>query len=706
MRRYPTIVTFGLSTGLLLFTGCGTVIQSDGQDASNKFIIEAEHDFGIPEELPAAARMVTYKAGQMSVTGDVPATPDGAVTLLLSGDDLTIRINEEPPGRFHSTKRLPTRHIELTFRLADMGLDACNSDIQVGPVEATLLNGEVTLAQAALALHPLAAGVVRNGRFNICAELWADFDGSLDVEKVSFGFSNKRSGEHFVELCHVPPGDPANQHTIVVGAPAAQRHLAHGDYLGSCRAVDDTHEVDSDGDGVVDVDDECSDTPAGDEVYPNGCTVIVLTADVGPDLTVVEGETVSVTASAGVVQGDYNVSELVYLWEQVSGPDALYESNGPHLAIQTTDVEGVVVFLLTVSTQDGLAPSSDELTITVNPARVLRVVAGKWHNVAMLEHARIIPWGTNRYGQLGDGSLVDTIYDVAAGPTTTLLVFEDGSAWSMGANALSDSAVPVEIVGMPAIVDVAAQSSGGLLLDDAGTVWGFGDTRNLQCELGGEPSPTASGMLGPITIPDLPANIVGVSAGDAHGVALDADGVAWVWGSRFGCTPIPILDEVVAVAAGDTAFCLFLHVDGTVWGIGSNNFGQLGNGATTSSFDTVTQVVGLSDVVQIAAGHAHSLFVTSDGTLWTSGWNRYCQLGLEGEVSPEKPLFDTVVTQPVAPGLTNVVSVAGGYTHSLAVQDDGTLWAWGSNATGQLSTGTLSDLPSLVCTPVEIELAE
>jgi hypothetical protein len=40
-----------------------------------------------------------------------------------------------------------------------------------------------------------------------------------------------------ITICHIPPGNPANRHTIVVGAPAASAHLAHGDYLGACKAV-------------------------------------------------------------------------------------------------------------------------------------------------------------------------------------------------------------------------------------------------------------------------------------------------------------------------------------------------------------------------------------------------------------------------------------------------------------------------------------
>ncbi len=48
-----------------------------------------------------------------------------------------------------------------------------------------------------------------------------------------------RAGQAKVELCHLPPGSPDQAHTIAVGAPAVETHFAHGDFLGSCEAVDD-----------------------------------------------------------------------------------------------------------------------------------------------------------------------------------------------------------------------------------------------------------------------------------------------------------------------------------------------------------------------------------------------------------------------------------------------------------------------------------
>jgi uncharacterized membrane protein YgcG len=56
--------------------------------------------------------------------------------------------------------------------------------------------------------------------------------GALSEQRGKAGATKDNDGK--VHICHIPPGNPANAHTISVGAPAVQAHLAHGDYVGSC----------------------------------------------------------------------------------------------------------------------------------------------------------------------------------------------------------------------------------------------------------------------------------------------------------------------------------------------------------------------------------------------------------------------------------------------------------------------------------------
>ena len=141
--------------------------------------------------------------------------------------------------------------------------------------------------------------------------------------------------------------------------------------------------------------------------------------------------------------------------------------------------------------------------------------------------------------------------------------------------------------------------------------------------------------------------------------------------------PISVATNVVVGAAGAN-HSLFVTTDGTLWVMGLNSYGQLGNGTKSS---TNLPISVASNVVVGAAGANHSLFVTTDGTLWVMGLNSYGQLGNGTKSSTNLPIS-------VA---SNVVAVAAGTNHSLFVTTDGTLWAMGLNTVGQLGNGTTTD---------------
>ena len=90
-----------------------------------------------------------------------------------------------------------------------------------------------------------------------------------------------------------------------------------------------------------------------------------------------------------------------------------------------------------------------------------------------------------------------------------------------------------------------------------------------------------------------------------------------------------------------------------------------------------------SEILTIAGGYFHSLAVKDDGTVWTWGYNKYGQLG-NGTNS------DNNVPVQVS-GLTGITAIAEGRDHSLSLKDDGTVWTWGNNKYGQLGNETDSD---------------
>ena len=201
-----------------------------------------------------------------------------------------------------------------------------------------------------------------------------------------------------------------------------------------------------------------------------------------------------------------------------------------------------------------------------------------------------------------------------------------------------------------------------------------------------------SGQLGDgtTTARRLPVTAVGVppvqsqAAGDAFALAAASDGTVWAWGSntygqlgdgtttaRKVAVRVPGLTDVVAVAAGQT-HSVALRSDGSVWTWGRNNTGQLGDGTTTTRKAPV-RLAAFEDVTDIAAGDGFSMAVRQDGTVWSWGANNNSQLGNNASA--------TSVKAPVkASSLTNVISVAGGSQHALALRADVGTSGWCSRA--------------------------
>ena len=90
------------------------------------------------------------------------------------------------------------------------------------------------------------------------------------------------------------------------------------------------------------------------------------------------------------------------------------------------------------------------------------------------------------------------------------------------------------------------------------------------------------------------------------------------------------------------------------------------------------------------AGSAEPNHSSSETTVWAWGYNRYSQLGIGSVIIRKKPVM--------IGGLSNVVYVAGGNYHSLAVKSDGTVWAWGNNTSGQLGNNSTTNSG----TPVQV----
>ena len=127
-----------------------------------------------------------------------------------------------------------------------------------------------------------------------------------------------------------------------------------------------------------------------------------------------------------------------------------------------------------------------------------------------------------------------------------------------------------------------------------------------------------------------------------------------------------------------------------MWSWGANDSGQLGQNNTTYRSSPV-QIGSLATWSQVTSAQSACFAIKTDGTLWSWGSNSYGLLGLNDAG------YGTGRSSPVQVGaLTNWLKISSGSGHCLAIKNDGTLWAWGNNASGRLGINNTSNRSSPV----------
>jgi alpha-tubulin suppressor-like RCC1 family protein len=149
------------------------------------------------------------------------------------------------------------------------------------------------------------------------------------------------------------------------------------------------------------------------------------------------------------------------------------------------------------------------------------------------------------------------------------------------------------------------------------------------------------------------------------------------------------LTGIVQVSAGG-GFNLALRSDGTVWAWGDDGFGELGDGATNARRARFQHVPGLTRITQVSASSSESSFaVRADGTLFAWGNAANGQLGLGANTGT----FLRVPSPTPVPGLTGVTQVSSGFFYTLALANQVT-WGWGANFDGELGDRTETERDS------------
>ncbi len=353
------------------------------------------------------------------------------------------------------------------------------------------------------------------------------------------------------------------------------------------------------------------------------------------------------------------------------------------------------------------------------------IAASVVHTCALTGSGTVLCWGSNEYGQLGNGDtanstapvqvvgLPSAAVSIAAGYDSTCALTNTGTVWCWGDNAngqlgngtFVQSSVPMQVLDstgnapLSGVIAIAAGQYHTCAVTSAGAALCWGD--NAKGELG---NGTEIGSNLPVQVSGLTSGVATISAGSNFTCAVATGGNSSCWGdgasgqlgngiATSSAIPTAVLDStgnaplggVVTISAGFENACA-LTSGGTVLCWGANNSGQLGNGTTSSLSNVPVEVVdsngqsALHDVVAISSGLDYNCATTSSGSALCWGGNDSGQLGNGSTTNSSRPVA-------VSGLLSGVIAISSGSRHTCAETIGGAAQCWGFNLNGQLASG-------------------
>ena len=305
-------------------------------------------------------------------------------------------------------------------------------------------------------------------------------------------------------------------------------------------------------------------------------------------------------------------------------------------------------------------------------------------------------FGTDLGNKLITKEYLMTVYPQIANQLITpeLWVWGDNSSVQLGINAAGSRSTPVTTSAGGANwkqVDTSRFLTAAIKTD--GTLWIWGVNNNARLGINNN---TTSPICTPVTTFSGGNNWKQVASGQNLIAAIKTDGTLWTWGNNTSgslgindasnrTTPVTTFlggtnwKQVSAGGKGTTSSNVAaIKTDGTLWVWGFNGTsGALGINAAGSRSTPVTTFAGGTNWKQVACDNFHVTAIKTDGTLWTWGDNANGQLGINNAVDRSTPVTTFA-------GGTNWKQVDCGDFNTSAIKTDGTLWTWGSNASGAL----------------------
>ncbi len=371
--------------------------------------------------------------------------------------------------------------------------------------------------------------------------------------------------------------------------------------------------------------------------------------------------------------------------------------------------------------QLGTATGTNSLVpiLVTSFADAINVECGWACSFVRKSNGQLFAYGNNASGNLGNGNTTNASSPIAVsivpsgwssvqgGGDFSFAIAGNGTIYAWGndnngqlGNGIVSGAVPnpTQIGNSNNWKSIFTGTRHAVGIKSDGTLFTWGNNSNGQ--LGNGTNATSSN---PVQVNSANANWISASCGDKHTMAIKSDGTLWGWGfNQFGQlgtgnnvdSNIPVQigtqnDWVDVECSGNITH--IIKSNGTLWAMGENTSGQLGTG--TASNASIPVEVGISsNWISVSSGTTHTVGIQSDGTMWAWGSNNAGNLGNNSSVPETSPV-------QIGGGI-NWVSISCGTDHSIAQAPDGTIYTWGLNQSGELGNGTNnnSGVPSLIST--------
>jgi alpha-tubulin suppressor-like RCC1 family protein/predicted metalloprotease len=402
-----------------------------------------------------------------------------------------------------------------------------------------------------------------------------------------------------------------------------------------------------------------------------------------------------------------------------------------------------ILSILTVKTEPVNAKWDPINEIPLNIGETITSVSlGRIHSAAITSEGRVFTWGSYGFGKLDDGTFTgnnipteitsqfnlnggETITSVSLGGIHSAAITSEGRLFTWGYNYIygqlgdgttTSRSTPKEISSQFSLntgetitnVSLGEVHSSAITSEGRVFTWGY----NAYGQLG---DGTTTKRYTPTEITSQfnlskRETIKSVSLGRSHSSAITSEGRVFTWGDNYSSqlgdgttskryTPTEITSQfnlskretIKSVSLG-SSHSSAITSEGRVFTWGYNFYGQLGDGTTLNSRSTPTEITSQFNlskretIKSVSLGSSHSSVITSEGRIFTWGLNDFGQLG-DGTKTYRYTRTEITSQFNLNTGET-IIQVSLGDRHSSAITSEGRVFTWGNNEYGQLGDGT------------------